>query len=109
MTGLWGGGGGATQISAIKSNRGVEIVLPNFPLIVLLPRQAEGEASLGGSGLDGVGILFPFKLPAVLPISEGGRISFCFDMQMVLKFRASLEMKLPKSFCLANLPRQATN
>jgi len=28
----------------------------------------------------------------------GRRISFCFDMQMVLKFRAPVEMKLPKSF-----------
>lgn len=36
--------------------------------------------------------------------SSSSRISFCFDMQMVLKFRASLQMKLPKSFCLANLP-----
>lgn len=54
----------------------MEIVLPNFPLIVLLPRHGEGQkGKLVGVGVGGGGILFPFKLPAVLPISEGGAVA----------------------------------
>lgn len=46
----------------------------------------------------------PSSSPVPVRRGSSSRISFCFDMQMVLKFRASLQMKLPKSFCLANLP-----